>query len=135
MTSGVVYSIMMHSVIITAYALLIFRIFYINGFDLDQLNDVSVPIMFTYLPYGVLEVAVRRFNNDDPLIHTKVGHLSHFVACIMLPDYMVPSTPIEGLVFFFLGGSLLYWTFFVLIAFGILALLEDVRGSLTQPLV
>ncbi|KAG7590935.1 P-loop containing nucleoside triphosphate hydrolase [Arabidopsis thaliana x Arabidopsis arenosa] len=100
-----------------------------------QLNDVSVPIMFTYLPYGVLEVAVRRFNNDDPLIHTKVGHLSHFVACIMLPDYMVPSTPIEGLVFFFLGGSLLYWTFFVLIAFGILALLEDVRGSLTQPLV
>ncbi|XP_020870210.1 uncharacterized protein LOC110225261 [Arabidopsis lyrata subsp. lyrata] len=62
MTSGVVYSIMMHSVIITAYALLIFRIFYINGFDLDQLNDVSAPIMFSYLPCGVLEVAAILLN-------------------------------------------------------------------------
>lgn len=135
MTSGVVYSIAMHSFIITAYVLLIFQIFYTNEFDLDLLGDVS-GLCFFYLIFIVAEVAVRWFCEDHPMAVTKSGHLGHLYGTIFLTAFMVPLNPIEAILFSSLAVSLVCWTFFVLLASFIpayIAFHED--RSLTQPLV
>ncbi|KAG5404170.1 hypothetical protein IGI04_010289 [Brassica rapa subsp. trilocularis] len=79
MTTGVVYSIAMHVLLITAYALLTFQIFYTKDFDLVLSFDATSVLSFVvYLLSGLVEIVGRTFLNDQVLF-TFFGHVSHMV--------------------------------------------------------
>ncbi|KFK22519.1 hypothetical protein AALP_AAs54867U000100 [Arabis alpina] len=137
MTSGAVYSIVMHSFLITVYTLLIFQIFYTRGFDLHRFVD-KFGLFFMYLMLGLGEIALRASIMDRSIETrrgvTTFGHASHMVGCILLSEYMlVPLHPIEAFAFFFLRGPFLLWCIYILFSFCIPEFLED--ESLIQPWV
>ncbi|KAL0673851.1 hypothetical protein Bca4012_001832 [Brassica carinata] len=79
MTTGVVYSIAMHVLLITAYALLTFQIFYTKDFDLVLSFDATSLLSFiAYLLFGLFEIVGRTFLNDQVLF-TFFGHVGHMV--------------------------------------------------------
>ncbi|CAN6930870.1 unnamed protein product [Brassica oleracea] len=81
MTSGVVYSIVMHILIITAFTLLTFQIFYTRGgFDVVLFFHVIGPSVL-YLVFGLLEIAVRASFKDQMCV-TFFGHISHMAVQI-----------------------------------------------------
>ncbi|WZZ66660.1 hypothetical protein YC2023_078030 [Brassica napus] len=83
MTSGVVYSIVMHILIITAFTLLTFQIFYTRGgFDVVLFFHVIGPSVL-YLVFGLLEIAVRASFKDQMCV-TFFGHISHMVGSMFL---------------------------------------------------
>ncbi|VVA89587.1 unnamed protein product [Arabis nemorensis] len=133
MTSGLVYSIAMHSLIITAYVLLIFQIFYTNQFDLSEV----IGLCYFYLIFIVAEVAVRCFCGDHPMAVTKSGHVAHLYGSIFLTAFMDPLNLIEDILFTSLAASLVWWTLFVLLASFIPAYIayNQEEGYLTEPLV
>ncbi|KAF3524044.1 hypothetical protein F2Q69_00049512 [Brassica cretica] len=101
MTSGVVYSIVMHILIITAFTLLTFQIFYTRGgFDVVLFFHVIGPSVL-YLVFGLLEIAVRASFKDQMCV-TFFGHISHMVGSMFLLTYRVPSNHIEAFAFCFL---------------------------------
>lgn len=131
MTSGVVYSIVMHILLITSYTLLILQIFYTRGFDLDRFIIVF-GYFYLYLMLGLGEIAVRA-SIDHPIGVTMFGHLNHLAGCILLSPYMVILNPILAFAFGFLRVLFLFWCVFVSYSTCIPDLLGD--DSLTQPLV
>ncbi|CAA7026509.1 unnamed protein product [Microthlaspi erraticum] len=137
MTSGVVYSIVMHCLLMTAFVLLLFQIFYTNEFDnLDQVMK-NLNLFNNYLVWTVGEVVVRRLS-DDPLFLTKSGHFAHMVGSFFLIGYLeFPLNPIETLLFALVGTSLVCWTMFVFFASLFLLLLfsKEMAPSLIEPLV
>ncbi|KAF3512527.1 hypothetical protein F2Q69_00001529 [Brassica cretica] len=79
MTTGVVYSIAMHVLLITAYALLTFQIFYTKDFDLVLSFDATSLLSFiAYLLFGLFEIVGRTVLNDQALF-TFFGHVGHMV--------------------------------------------------------
>ncbi|KAH0932577.1 hypothetical protein HID58_009694 [Brassica napus] len=83
MTSGVVYSVVMHILIITAFTLLTFQIFYTRGgFDVVLFFNVIGPSVL-YLVFGLLEIAVRASFKDQMCV-TFFGHISHMVGSMFL---------------------------------------------------
>lgn len=132
MTSGVVYSIVMHILIITAFTLLTFQIFYTRGgFDVVLFFHVIGPSVL-YLVFGLLEIAVRASFKDQMCV-TFFGHISHMVGSMFLLTYRVPSNHIEAFAFCFLGIPFFFWTFFVMCSTFIPEFMGD--DSLIQPLV
>ncbi|CAN7006722.1 unnamed protein product [Brassica rapa subsp. trilocularis] len=117
MTTGVVYSIAMHVLLITAYALLTFQIFYTKDFDLVLSFDATSVLSFVvYLLSGLVEIVGRTFLNDQVLF-TFFGHVSHMVglgSMFLLAYNKVPSNHIEAFAFCFLGIPFFFWTFFVM---------------------
>ncbi|CAN7115406.1 unnamed protein product [Brassica rapa subsp. narinosa] len=84
MTSGVVYSVVMHILIITAFTLLTFQIFYTRGgFDVVLFFNVIGPSVL-YLVFGLLEIAVRASFKDQMCV-TFFGHISHMAVQIGSP--------------------------------------------------
>ncbi|KAL0710613.1 hypothetical protein Bca4012_017591 [Brassica carinata] len=130
MTSGVVYSIVMHILLITAYTLLTFHIFYTRGF-LVLFNDV-LGLFVLYLVFGLVEI-VARASFKDQMCVTVSGHVSHLMGSMLLLGYRVPSDHIEAFAFCFLGIPLFFWTFFIMWSTFIPEFLGD--DSLIQPLV
>lgn len=132
MTSGVVYSIVMHILLITAYTLLTFRIFYTRGgFDVVLFFDV-IGLSVLYLVFGLLEIALRASFKDQMCV-TFFGHISHMMGSMLLLSYKVPSNHIEAFAFCFLGIPFFIWTYFVMFSTFIPEFMGD--DSLTQPLV
>ncbi|VVB07332.1 unnamed protein product [Arabis nemorensis] len=91
MTSGAVYSIVMHIFLITVYSLLIFQIFYTSGFVLGRVID-KIGFFVMYLMLGLVEIALRASIKEESIEDrrcvTTFGHLSHMVGCILLSEYM-----------------------------------------------
>lgn len=129
-TSGVVYSIVIHFLISAAYTFMSYL------FVKDPLSNVGDYIFSVCFWSGLVEFCSRMLLRDEnPQLASKIRHLLHIIVFMAVNTFVVaPLQPTKALILVYVGGSLMFWTFIVVVAVIIhLALLDD--DSLTQPLV
>lgn len=131
MTSGIVYSILMHFLIITAYTILISQLFGLTSdqFFKDPLSFVRDWLMLPCFWYCGYELVLRKL--DRRLVHFCHSLLYMFIYTTCLAPY----NPTKALNCFYVGGALMCWTFFVSIAFVIhLAFRETMDPPKSLPI-
>lgn len=102
----------------------------------DPLSNVVDYIFSVCFWSGLVEFCSRMLLLDEnPQLASKIRHLMHIIVFMAVNTFVVaPLKPTKAIILVYVGGSLMFWTFIVVVAVIIhLALLDD--DSLTQPLV
>ncbi|KAG7583535.1 hypothetical protein ISN44_As08g030440 [Arabidopsis suecica] len=108
-TSGLAYPIVIHSVLMTAFALLLLQVLRTYGFDPDKLLNVLIGL-FAFLFFSLLELHIRRYE-AWPLLEEDIP-LVQILAYIM---FVLSTISLNYLDFAFLFVEILFgcWFFFV----------------------
>jgi len=122
MTSGLVYSVVLNFVLMTAFALLILQVSRSYGFDPYQLAKV-VMFFYIYLMAGLVEIFRRMFpkpDNNIPELHL-VGFLALFQCTVGLKYSCTLGLKYLNFAFIYVEILIGCWFFFVWCLFHIVS--------------